>query len=277
VAAERRDGREARAPWFDVWLDAALPLRHLTLAPAGAAPRVALRGLVRDSLGQPVANARVRVADPEAPDDSLAATVRTAADGTFRFASLPEGTALVEATAVGHLPARAQVALLAEDANEVALVLRRGTVLAAAVTTERFTEAFLAEVEQRKLLGVGTIRTSEVLERYPQVSSTLRDIPGVRVEHGMGNRWRVRLTRTNPPFGCEPQIYLDGLLLNPERASGRADPDATDMLQVLAPTDLVAIEVYHNGASAPQRYASGMSRCGVMLVWTKAYARMPVR
>ena len=37
------------------------------------------------------------------------------------------------------------------------------------------------------------------------------------------------------------------------------------------------MEVYQNGALAPQQYVSGINMCGVLLVWTKQHARMPVK
>ncbi|GLC23552.1 carboxypeptidase regulatory-like domain-containing protein [Roseisolibacter agri] len=265
-----------RASSFAVWLPPARPLAHLELtAPgAGAAAVAALRGAVRDSSGRAIAGALVRVVG-EAGDTT---TARAGDDGTFRLERLPEGTPMVTVTAVGHVPEERTVTLRAGTPASLDVVMRRGTALSASVTTAKFTEQFFSEIEARRKQGAGLIRTHEQLAHYPQMASTLADVPGVRVQHA-GGRWNVRYMRLDPINGCEPQIYLDGTLLNPERPGSQQSggSGATEFLGAFAPTDIAAIEVYQNAALAPQKYVNGINMCGVLLVWTKQHARMPVK
>jgi hypothetical protein len=181
-------------------------------------------------------------------------------------------------TAVGHVPEERAVTLRASAPATLDVVMRRGTALSASVTTERFTERFLSEIEARRRQGAGLIRTHEQLAHYPQMASTLADVPGVRVQHS-GGRWNVRFMRLDPLNGCEPKIYLDGTLLNPDRPGSQqtGGSGATEYLGAFAPTDIAAMEIYQNGALAPQQYVSGINMCGVLLVWTKQHARMPVK
>ncbi|MGZ8468072.1 MAG: carboxypeptidase regulatory-like domain-containing protein [Gemmatirosa sp.] len=266
-------GRTQSVP---VWLAPERPLAHLELASpaAGAALTAALRGAVRDSAGRPIVGATVRVIGDEGDGPST----RAGEDGTYRLGGLSAGAPRIEVTAVGHVPETREVTLRADATATLDVVMRRGVALAASVTTAKFTERFFSEIEARRLRGVGTIRTHEQLATYPQLSSTLADIPGVRVQHS-GGRWIVRYMRLNPLSGCEPQIYLDGTLLNPQGPDGQqpGGTAATDFLGALAPTDVAAMEVYQNGALAPPQYVTGMNMCGVLLVWTKSYARMPVQ
>ena len=279
VAGRRRTGA------VELSLPPIRPLTHLELVAPGAAATAALRGQVRDSAGRPVVGATVRLVDDEAvpsasatrADDALA---RTGDDGAFRVAGLPEGTVTIEVSAIGYLPERRTLSLRTEEPAAVAVLLRRGSALAATVVRARFAERFFSELDERRRAGRGTIRTHEELARYPQVSSALRDVAGVRVVHTSSNRWQVRFRRGPDPLGgCEPQIYLDGMHLNPERpgSQGSGESGATDMLAGLAVGDIAAMEVYLDGSAAPQRYVNQMSMCGVLLVWTKWYAQLPAR
>jgi hypothetical protein len=279
VAGPRRTGV------VELSLPPTRPLAHLELvAPTGTA-RAVLRGQVRDSAGRPVVGAAVRLVDEEAapsePTRGAAdAPARTGDDGGFRVGGLPEGTVTIEVSAIGYLPERRTLPLRADEPAAVAVLLRRGSALAATVVRARFTERFFSELDERRRTGAGTIRTHEELARYPQLSSALRDVVGVRVVHTSGNRWQVRFRRGPDPFGgCEPQIYLDGMHLNPERpgSQGSGDGGATDMLAGLAVGDIAAMEVYLSTSDAPQKYVNQPSMCGVLLVWTQWYARLPAR
>lgn len=49
---------------------------------------------------------------------------------------------------------------------------------------------------------------------------------------------------------------------------GNANEELFD-ISSLAPTDILAIEVYKGGATMPLEYNATRSTCGLMVIWTK--------
>ncbi len=135
--------------------------------------------------------------------------------------------------------------------------------------------------ERRDLGGIGGhfITGEEITRRGTDfLTDVLEDVPGVRVDYDLGpgkrsirfNRPGFRIGRTE---GCEPDLYIDGVLYRnssaPMTSSGfGANPNKVDDFNVVPPSNIAAVEVYV-GAAVPTRFAGSSSSCGVILYWLK--------
>ena len=63
---------------------------------------------------------------------------------------------------------------------------------------------------------------------------------------------------------CGPRVILNGIELN--RPDTR---DPTPIDDIVAPADLLAIEIYRRPSQLPARFGGAMSACGVIVLWTK--------
>ena len=88
--------------------------------------------------------------------------------------------------------------------------------------------------------------------RPEHASDALRGIPGVSVTpgHRLGNDVRIR--------GCVPLVWVNGL-----RAINAQIDD------VVAGSDVAALEVYNSFAGVPAQYLDRTATCGTILVWLK--------
>jgi hypothetical protein len=91
----------------------------------------------------------------------------------------------------------------------------------------------------------------------------VRSIPGLRfvrpARPDLNSKEHIEMT-AGRSYPCLPVIYLDGILLL---------ADATDLDQMVSPSLVRRIEVYHRGITPPPEFAS-VKECGVIAVWTGA-------
>src|SRR6185312_12595303 len=95
--------------------------------------------------------------------------------------------------------------------------------------------------------------TTVLVKLLPEhASDALRGIPGVSVTpgHRLGNDVRIR--------GCVPLVWVNGL-----RAINAQIDD------VVAGSDVAALEVYNSFAGVPAQYLDRTATCGTILVWLK--------
>jgi hypothetical protein len=109
-----------------------ISLSPLMVAAQGIAPRPAgpntLSGMVTDTLGQPIANADVLIAE-------LRRRTRTASDGAFRFDSVKAGSYSVSARSIGYV-ARSYRVNVRDDGGSVYIrMIRIGISLPSMITT----------------------------------------------------------------------------------------------------------------------------------------------
>lgn len=94
-------------------------------------------------------------------------------------------------------------------------------------------------------------------------------IPGaVIVRVNRGASWALRVPpgqRRALPWGCEPDVYLDGVLQRDRFNPPPGHPRLLDV-NVVSPSIVEGIEVY-TGATAPEHFAS--NGCGMILIWTR--------
>lgn len=227
-----------------------------------------VRGTVLAGDGRPLVGARVAL---------LGGTgeVRTDSRGSFRLSDLPQGTQMIEARAVGYLPAQQAVDVVSfrESTVELYLVDLRAveldTIRVAAV--RHLDASARAGFERRRKSGTGYFLDESQIDtmRVFAFRDIVRGIPGIRFVRGtrIDDSWREHIEFT---FGgrsapCLPSIYLDGALLLP----GKVDLDV-----IVNPSSVRRVEVYHRGTSIPAEFASA-SQCGVLAVWTGPRRRSP--
>jgi hypothetical protein len=219
--------------------------RDLSLGPAGdsaVTKRGVVSGFVRNADGQPVAEARVVTSGAE--------EVRTGADGRFVMPQVPIGTREIDILAIGAQPVTVVADVTMRDTAFVSVELRKIVELPAVVVTAKTArQRMLAEIEERKALGLGHFMDSAQVE------------PLFTLQYAT----RMMLPRPGPP--C--LLFFDGVAFTDRR-------DIANELYLRSPLGVALIEA-HRGTdvSLPYRYkASGKRLCDgpldwVVLVWTK--------
>lgn len=203
-------------------------------------------------------------------DGAVAATAVSDEEGRFVLVAPGPGRYLVRGEAAFFEPlTEGPLGLEARDTVEVELrLLARAVVLDPLEVEVEGRSTYLARegFHERARRGLGSFITREDIERAPAIftSDILRRIPGVFVQSGLGGP-KVYLRR-RASFGgagvCEPIVYIDNV---PQRPSPY-HPSPVDYLQ---PDQIAGIEVYNSQLRVPQAYASGVTGCGVILVWTR--------
>jgi hypothetical protein len=215
-----------------------------------------VRGIVRDAGGKPLPGARVAL--PTAGVEGM-----TTAAGQFTLDSLPGGSWMLEARAVGFQPQRVAVDILDSTTTDalVALVAVAPTVDTVRVRADRWSQQ-QAGFEQRKKMGFGYFYDEDAISRRnPRFAADLlRGTPGVTVSPGSQGRDRVLMRGTGGAGQCIPTIFLDGVRTTVP--NGQLD----DLVQ---PTDIRAVEVYTGTGSVPIEFQSNTG-CGSLVIWTGA-------
>ncbi len=219
--------------------------RDLALGPAidsATTKRGVVSGLVRDADGRPVAEARVITSGAE--------EVRTGVDGRFVMPRVPIGTREINVLAIGAQPVTAAADVTMRDTAFVSVELRKIVELPAVVVTAKTArQRMLAELEERKALGLGHFMDSA------QVAPL----------HNLQYATRMMLPSPRPP--C--LLFFDGVAFTERR-------DIANELYLRSPLGVAVVEA-HRGtdASLPYRYKIfGKRLCDgpldwIVLVWTK--------
>lgn len=221
------------------------------------APRLlgtaSFRGVARRANGEPFADARIVVPD-------AGATAITDAQGRFVLDSLPSGTWVVEARAIGYEPRRFTVNFPSENVltRDIALntaVRELSSVVIKGVTTRWST--VMNDMATRSSRGGGVVLTQANPSlagafRLAQAFSAVRGFRMVPV--GALGSYEVR-GRQN----CRPTLFLDGI---------RVGTEWSLLDDVVPPSSVIAIEAYPSAAGVPGEFL-GDPRCGSIVVWTK--------
>jgi len=235
-----------------------------TTLPAGIEPprrgTARLTGRVARSTGDPMAGAIVVV-----QGSGIGGT--TDARGTFTLDSLPSGTFMLEARAIGHAPTREPVDLRSDRTSTAHVVLDQRVATLDAVTVFGTTgrRGSLSEMIRRSEGGFGHFLLPDDLARRRTVWITnyLRMIPGVRITPtgGTGNFVTVR-GQGSLQGQCIPSVWMDGMLIH---------EGAQDIDRLVSTEDLMAIEVYTGLGGVPSQFQHGS--CGAIILWTKGRLR----
>ena len=259
VVVEAGAAAEARASGIvDVVLGArAFAVQHITVGAPGAA---VLTGVVRDTVGGTVRNARVAVAGT-----ALAATTDSA--GAFRIGGVVAGSQTLEVRALGFSPARVRVVARAGAPTDVPVTVGRAQVLPTVAVVDRARKPLdISGFEERRRGGPGYFLTQEEIERRQPFVPTdvLRTIPGIRIQQMPDGKKYLVIPRGGAGAGCNPAVYLDGMIMG---------GGATELDDWVRAQEIRAVEVYASFATVPQEYRVANSTCGVVLIWTRVTSR----
>jgi len=254
-----------------VWLSLALPL---SAQQTGAAATGRVVGRVIDQASRrPVAGASVATGD---------GTVRAITDdqGRFSVSALPGGPVRLTFGMIGFAARTDSLTLRPGVTQELEVTLSQEAVqldpIAVTVRSGWLESSGFYEREQSNPGGTFITRDEVERKQARQLTDLLREVPGLRTFHLDPGRIHVRFNRETGNDllafdaaadrslpGCEPDLYLDGILFR-ERAPSGNEPrvagfDIVDLAQV------EGIESYV-GPNAPLQY---QHPCGVILVWTR--------
>jgi Carboxypeptidase regulatory-like domain/TonB-dependent Receptor Plug Domain/Gram-negative bacterial TonB protein C-terminal len=221
----------------------------------------AIRGVVRDSVGGVVANARVAIR-------GTAIQAISDADGAYRLARVPAGGGVLEARRLGYRPAATPVNVSAGSELQIDVELSPVPEQLAPVQVRREAEVFdsrLAGFNARKSKHVGYIVTRERLDRMSSARfvDALRQMPGLSIRTLRGGVVTVSLRGAR----CSPIFYMDGF----PSTAGTMDLDMIDLAGV------EGIEVYSGMSSTPAEFMTveGTETCGVIAVWSRPFRPKP--
>ena len=265
---------------------AALVLGSSTLSAQGR-----LSGVVRDTLGKPVAGVEVSLQGIPRP-------VATSQKGEFEFRGLKAGTVTVSVRRLGYAP-QTMILKVVDGENTLddivltAIPRELDTVMTREQELWR-ERPLLREMEENRKLGMGQFVTRAALasnqggflkQHFNQMRglAVVTEIGTTGSKFWLANKYIpniggcTELEDNSPkaslsprgPYGgppncdyCFPTVYLDYSRLS----SGRMAPN----LARFNPDQLEAMEVYLGAAETPTRYASGASSCGVIVLHTRA-------
>jgi hypothetical protein len=226
-----------------------------------------LTGVVRDENGAPVPAARVFVRGT-----NLAASTNDR--GYFGLDSLPGGTHVVEAKAVGYLPAVTTVHLLPDQPTTAEIFIgdRAVTLETVRVQATLVFSRNLARFQTNRERNIGGVFVGpRDIDRFRgmRFSNLVQNIPGVRVSYNGGFSILMDYTGTDDGQSrglCVPQMYLDGR---------RSFYTAAEVEGMYRADELAGVEVYVRAAQRPAEFQDANSHCGAIVVWTRPELRRP--
>lgn len=238
-------------------LVALLAYPSLATAQAGV-----VKGIVTDTLDQPLANAEVT---------SIGAkkSTRTDKDGRFALARLAFGQHLLVARLAGYRSAERAITMLDSATPELTFKLQRSSPALDSVRIASHDGCAAYDFrgfECRRRVGIGQFRNAdELLALRPEFFADLFDgLPGLRRES-------VR----NAPIGQEwHMVSTTGWRCLMEGWNGRLKTAAEDRIR---PDQIVALEYYETNDKVPAAYKrlawpSGQDKpCALAMYWTRGF------
>ena len=243
-------------------------------APAPATPPAIVTGVFVDSAGNPIAHGVLSVVG-----ESL--RVVTDSNGRFRLA-VPPGPTLLAARSLGYRPLMWAVTLVSgqESVQRISLGQLTITLPGITVVAQAWRPDPLAGFYRRSRTGFGKYIGPETIERRAasSVADLLQGIVGIRVGRVGGDPLSFYIAfpmcgtvassmapsgpgneRSAPHFVAGTVgVFIDGF---------RVLGDPGDILGMVNPGDVAAIEVYRGPAELPAEFYS--EDCAAILIWTK--------
>lgn len=211
-------------------------------------------GTVRDSAGQPIANADVGVLG--------AVRARTDAGGVYHIVNLLPGRAMLTVRRIGFVAQTRPLRVEEGESRQVDFVLVASVQTLdgeRVVAKHEVFDSRLAGFDERRKRQVGHFVTRERIDRANSATlvDVLREIPGLRIGGlGLGVR-PVRIRGAT----CPPLVFIDGF----PASAGEFDLDMIDVHTV------EGIEVYSGLGSLPPEFSGprDLDRCGVIAIWSR--------
>jgi TonB family protein len=233
------------------------------LAQPGEIGTGGVRGSVKDSLGTPIAGARITIG-------GTTLVAESDDNGEFQLAKAAAGTISIRVRRIGFQPDTVRIDVIAGKTIPADIVLARIAVELdpLIVVGRRNQTGPFAGFYGRLSRGMGHFLTREQIDKRNPMNMTdlFRMIPGARVEsRGMGNQVvRFRGSR-NPPL-----VWLDGTPLY----AGEFNLDSFD------PRSFEGVEIYSGPASVPAEFLGNRaisSTGGTIILWTRQGELRPRR
>jgi hypothetical protein len=225
-----------------------------------------LTGTVLGENATPLAQARIRIAGTDS-------TVLTGRNGRFHLGSVSPGHHVLEVRLLGYVAVLRPLEVEAGGVLDVQVVLISAPIAlkAVEVEAERAPLPAMRRFEERRAHGNGHYLNRQEIERLqPRViTDVLRRVPGVQIQpvNGpFGANEMVRMARTTGVMGartCPVLFYVNG---SPFQMTGDVSIN-----QLVAPEDVIAIEVYSGMSQIPPEFQASLlnARCGVIAIWTR--------
>jgi hypothetical protein len=237
----------------------AVALAALSAAQAHAqqAPSSILMVHVIDDQGRPLPQAHITVGG--VPGGAI-----TNDRGDARMSSIPAGNRIVLVSRVGYAFGRV-AADFTGDTVVKSFTLTPQPIELEGITVTSWGRSMRLRQNgyyDRQRQGLGAFMTKDRIDemRPPRVTNLFRYLRGFTVIPGPGTSEYVVTSRGRR---CLPQVYIDGLL------SARTPRDQRDVLEMVPPGDVEAIEAYSSAAEIPPQYNATNSACGVIVIWTR--------
>jgi hypothetical protein len=233
--------------------------------PGSGSAGTLLSGRIVDAAnGGPVERAEVEIL-------GNAARRRTDPEGRYAFRDLPPGEYSVRVRLLGYAPATRLIVIKGDPVVDQDVQLHR---LASELAEVRIEGRLLRvparyeDVYRRATKGFGKLITREDIDSLKpfDTKALLNNFPGVLVNDRGVTFQRCQGGLQGPTGSTQPakvQVYVDGV-----RMTGRAS-DADDVLRLVHPRDIQAVEVFSGVAQIPAEFLD--DACAVIAIWTKAY------
>lgn len=209
--------------------------------------------------------------------------------GRFVFPSVRPDLLTLEVRRLGYAETQGTVRIEGGKATETRVSLAVEAVSLEPITVtavrRRVRLPDLEDFERRYYSGWGRfVLEDEIRLRNPtKVTQVLSDT-GVQLT---ANGTELTMRRT----GCAPMVYVDDVKLTYLPRGGREDPrrlappnrgnypwpipeaspavEAADAVNLIHPSEVLAVEIYRGPAETPGQYIDSNSQCGVILIWTR--------
>jgi Carboxypeptidase regulatory-like domain/TonB-dependent Receptor Plug Domain len=252
----------------------------LLAAPVMAQATGALSGrVVDDRTNQPVAGVEVSI-------PVIARTVMTDSSGVFAMRELAPMRYEVLLRKIGFQPTSATITVTATDGTEQVLrLVPAATELSKVLVVSSAANRRLASFEEHRRSAMGgSFLTAEDLEKEKgrALVDVLQRVGGADIVRiGSGSAYfatrRGYDSFMNMPSvsagdrmrGAPPGLCYAAVVLNNVFVYRGQNGDELFDLNTLAPTDILAIEIYKGGATMPLEYNTTRKTCGLLVIFTK--------
>ena len=217
-------------------------------------------GKVVDKRGQPLRDARVML-------QGGGVMAHTKPNGEFVLDSLPSGTQALTVRKLGYGAEEVAVELSSTTPLTTTITLGDAVPVLATVRVEAAQDKALSDIGylQRKQGAIGHFYDgNQINHESISFSDVMRIDPSLRISPSGDGRTYVITDSRSASNGCV-NYYVDN---SPWPSMSPGDID-----NVIQPSEIVAIEVYHGSETPPQYTTPGQSGCATIVVWTVARVR----
>lgn len=217
--------------------------------------------------------------------------------GRFTLPSLPPGVHALRIHRLGYADGGGEVEIEGGQTTETRVSVSTEAIALEPITVtavrRRIELPGLDDFERRYHSGWGEfVLPDDIHIRNPTRLTQMFMDTGVDVGSN-GTSIIIRRTR------CAPMVYIDGVKIThlprgrgPPRPRGEdavngmylwpdetANPaqEAAAAVNLVEPSDALAVEIYRGPAETPGQYIDSNSRCGVILIWTRRGRNLPIR